>query len=93
MHLTGHLFPQVRDKYESSKSEAQKDGGREGLKSLKASNEKFHSPVMDCFSLFVRGQSIVTDLLIVEKLSNSWTHPAVVFWQLIFLLQGTTTVW
>lgn len=82
MNPTGHFLPQVRVKYKSLKSEAQK-----------ASDEKFHSPVMDYFSLFVRGQSIVTDLSVVEKLSKSWTHPAVVLWQLIFLLQGTTTVW
>lgn len=63
------------------------------MKSSKVSNEEFHMPVMDYFSLFVREQSIVTDLPIVEKLSNSWMEPAVVFWQLIFLLQGTTTVW
>jgi len=48
---------------------------------------------MDYFSLFVRGQSILTNLLTVEKLSNSWTHAAVFFWQLIFLVQGTNTVW
>lgn len=92
LNSTGHFLPQFGIKYKALKSEAQKNGYFL-LKSLKAFNEKFHDLVMDYFSLFVRGQSILTNLPTVKKLSNSWMHAVVIFWQLIFLLQGTSTVW
>lgn len=92
LNSTGHFYPQLGVKYKALKSEAQKSGYFL-LKSLKAFNEKFHNLVMNYLSLFVRGQSILTNLMTVKKLSNSWMHAAVIFWQLIFLLQGTSTVW